>query len=125
MPDAAVEPIDLVTALVGQDGRPLRLAIAAGSRGIVVAATGAGNTHPDLLEAAQEAMAGGVPVVLTTRCPAGEAAATYAFPGGGVQWVRAGAILAGPLGGPRARVALALGLGAGLDDAGLRRLFAG
>jgi L-asparaginase len=124
LPEAAVEPVDLVTALVGQDGRPLRLAFAAGARGIVVAATGAGNTHPDMLEAAREAMAEGVPVVLTTRCPAGEAAATYAFPGGGVHWVGAGAILAGPLGGPRARVALALGLGAGLDDAGLRHFFA-
>ena len=124
LPDAAAEPVDLVTALAGQDGRPLRLALAAGTRGIVVAATGAGNTHPDLLAAAREAMAAGVPVVLTTRCPAGEVAAAYAFPGGGVHWQRAGAILAGPLNGPRARIALALGLGAGLDDAGLRRLFA-
>jgi L-asparaginase len=124
LPEAAAEPVDLVTALVGQDGRPLRLAWVAGARGIVVAATGAGNTHPDMLEAAREAMAGGIPVVLTTRCPSGEVAAAYAFPGGGVHWFRAGAIPAGPLGGPAARVALALGLGAGLDDAGLRRLFA-
>jgi L-asparaginase len=123
LPEAAVEPVDLVTALIGQDGRPLRLATGAGARGIVVAATGAGNTHPDMLEAAREAMAGGINVVLTTRCPSGEVAAAYAFPGGGAQWLRAGAIPAGSLAGPAARVALALGLGAGLDDAGLRRLF--
>ncbi|MFI5254680.1 MAG: asparaginase domain-containing protein, partial [Candidatus Limnocylindrales bacterium] len=123
IPTTAAEPVDLVTALVAQDGRPVRLALVAGARGIVVAATGAGNTHPDMLEAATEAMARGVPVVLTTRCPAGEVAAAYGFPGGGVHWARAGAILAGPLNGPRARIALALGLGAGLDDAGLRRLF--
>ncbi|HEY8168129.1 MAG TPA: asparaginase [Candidatus Limnocylindrales bacterium] len=124
LPEAAVEPIDLVTAVVGQDGRPLRLALAAKSQGIVVAATGAGNSHPDLLAAAQEAMAGGVPVVLTTRVAHGEVSGAYAFPGGGARWLAAGAIPAGTLGGPKARIALALGLGAGLDDAGLRRLFA-
>ncbi len=53
----------------------------------------------------------------------GAATATYAFPGGGARWLAAGAILAGPLGGPKARIALALGLGAGLDAAGLRELF--
>jgi len=125
IPEAAAEPVDLVTALVGQDGRPLRLALASETRGIVVASTGAGNTHPDMLEAAKEAIAAGIPVVLTTRCPAGEARPAYAFPGGGVHWLRAGAILAGPLGGPKARIGLALGLGAGLDTAGLRRFFAG
>ena len=41
----------------------------------------------------------------------------YAFPGGGATWLRAGAIPAGHLGGPKARIALALGLGAGLDRA--------
>jgi len=124
MPQAAVEPIDLITHVLGQDGRPLRLAVAAGSRGIVVAGAGAGTTHPDVLAAAREAMTAGLPVVLTTRSPHGEAATTYAFPGGGARWVEAGAILAGPLGGPKARIALALGLGAGLDTDGLRQLFA-
>ena len=114
--------IDLVTHVLGQDGRPLRLALAAKSRGIVVAATGAGNTHPDLLAAAETAMEAGLPVVLTTRSPHGEASATYAFPGGGARWLAAGAISAGSLGGPKARIALALGLGAGLDTAGLRQL---
>jgi L-asparaginase len=124
IPEAAAEPIDLVTHVLGQDGRPIRLAVAGGSRGIVVAASGAGNTHPDVLVAATEAMTAGLPVVLTTRSPHGEAAATYAFPGGGARWTEAGAILAGPLGGPKARIALALGLGAGLDSDGLRQLFA-
>ena len=123
IPESAVEPIDLVTHVVGQDGRLLRLALAGGTKGIVVVAPGAGNTHPDLLAAAQEAMATGIAVVLTTRSPHGRASATYAFPGGGARWLAAGAILAGPLGGPKARIALALGLGAGLDAAGLRDLF--
>jgi L-asparaginase len=124
IPEAAAEPIALITAVVGTDGTLLRLAVGAGAHGVVVAATGSGNTDPDLLAAAVEAIAAGVPVVLTTRSPSGRASAAYGFPGGGATWVRAGAILAGYLGGPKARIALALGLGAGLDVAGLRALFA-
>ncbi len=111
----AAEPILLVTAAIGTDGSLVEAGRSLGPRGVVVEATGAGNTHPGLLEACARAMAEGIPVVLTTRCPAGRAGATYAFPGGGGSWVRAGALLAGYLGGPKARIALALGLGAGLD----------
>ena len=67
----------------------------------------------------ERAMAAGLPVALTTRSPCGAASADYAFPGGGATWVRAGALLTGHLGGPKARVALALGIGAGLDRAAL------
>jgi L-asparaginase len=63
-------------------------------------------------------------VVLATRCPVGAAGAGYAFPGGGATWLRAGAIPAGHLTSPKARIALALGIGAGLDRAGLDRLLA-
>jgi L-asparaginase len=124
IPGAAVEPVALVTATVASDGAPLRWAVAGGARGIVVAATGAGNTHPDLLAAATDAMAAGIPVVLASRVPAGRVASAYGFPGGGARWIAAGAIPAGFLTPVKARIALALGLGAGLDDAGLRALFA-
>jgi L-asparaginase len=121
--DRAVEEVALVAVGVGMDGRPLTDA-ARWARGIVVEATGSGNTSPPLLEAATRAMAAGIEVVLTTRCPSGEASATYAFPGGGATWVRSGALLAGHLGGPKARIALACGLGAGLDHDALGRLLA-
>jgi hypothetical protein len=97
------------------DGTLLEAAVAAGADGLVVAATGAGNTSPGLLEAATRAMDAGLPVALTTRCGAGQAGTAYAFPGGGATWVRAGAMLAGSLSGPKARAALALGIGAGLE----------
>jgi L-asparaginase len=121
--ERAVEAVALIRATVGIDGRLLDAA-AAWSRGIVVEATGAGNTTPALLDAATRAMGQGIEVALTTRCPSGEASGAYAFPGGGAQWVRAGALLTGHLGGPKARVALALGLGAGLDHAALAELLA-
>lgn len=120
----AAERVRLVVATIGADGVEIDALRAAGADGLVVAATGAGNTSPLLLAAAERAMADGLPVVLTTRSPAGAASAAYAFPGGGATWVRAGAMLSGHLGGPKARVALALGLGAGLDHAGLAALLA-
>ena len=56
------------------------------------------------------AIADGLPVVARRRAARPVPRATgYAFPGGGATWVRAGAIQAGHLGGPKARIALALG----------------
>jgi len=122
--DRAPERVHLVTATTGMDGTAIDALLAAGADAFVVAATGAGNTTPELLTAAERAMAAGLPVALTSRSPSGAASADYAFPGGGATWVRAGAMLTGHLGGPKARVALALGIGAGLDHVGLAALLA-
>jgi L-asparaginase len=121
---AAAERVHLITATVAMDGGLLDAAVAAGADGIVVAATGAGNTDPALLAAAVRAMDAGIPVALATRCPAGRAGTAYAFPGGGATWVRAGALPVGHLCAVKARVALALGIGAGLDRDGLTALLA-
>jgi L-asparaginase len=120
--DRAAERVHLVTAHVAMDGSLVRAAVAAGIDGLVVEATGAGNTSHALLNACEEAIARGVPVVLATRCAAGQAGGAYAFPGGGATWLQAGAMPAGPLSGPKARVALALGIGAALDLDGLAAL---
>lgn len=125
IPARAVEPIPIIYAHLGSDGSMLRLALRAGAQGIVVAGTGSGNTHPDLLAAAREAIEAGLPVALASRCPSGPVTAGYAFPGGGATWRQAGAITAGTLGPTKARLALALGLGCGLDADGLRGLLAG
>jgi L-asparaginase len=111
--------VELVQAGIGSDGSMIDAAVASGARGLVVAATGAGNTSAGMLAAAERAMAGGVTVVLASRCSAGAVSTAYAFPGGGATWVRAGAIPVGTLCAIKARVALALGLGAGLDGAGI------
>jgi L-asparaginase len=116
--------VHLLTAGIGSDGSLLDAAVAAGADGIVVAATGAGNTSPGWLEAAERAMATGVVVALASRCPAGAVSTAYAFPGGGATWVRAGAVRVGTLCANKARVALALGLGAGLTREALASLLA-
>ncbi len=122
--ERAADRVFLITATVATDGTPISALQAAGADGFVVEATGAGNTSATLLAAAEAAIADGIPVVHATRCPAGAATADYAFPGGGATWIRAGAIPAGHLTGPKARIALALGLGAGLNHAGLTALLA-
>ena len=122
--ERAAERVYLVEATVATTGAPIAALHADGADGFVVAATGAGNTDARLLAAAEDAMADGIPVAITTRCPIGVASADYAFPGGGATWLRAGAIPTGHLGGPKARIALALGIGAGLDRDGLVALLA-
>ena len=121
----AAEGVRLVIAHVAMNGDVIDALVPVGVDGLVVEATGAGNTAPGLLEAAQRLMRTGAPVVLATRCPAGAAGTGYAFPGGGATWVRAGALLPGHLTGPKARIALALGIGAGLGRGDLAALLAG
>ena len=121
---SAAAEVLLLRAHVAMDGRLLDAAAALRPAGIVVEGTGAGNTDARLLEAATRAMGDGIAVVLASRCPSGAASPDYAFPGGGATWRRAGAILAGHLTGPKARVALAAGLGAGLGLDALTALLA-
>jgi len=120
--DRAADGVVLLTAHVAMDGTLLDAAAALRPPGIVVEATGAGNTAGQLVEAAGRAIQEGIVVALTTRCAAGAAGTSYAFPGGGATWQGAGALLAGHLSGPKARIALALGLGAGLERHGLAEL---
>jgi L-asparaginase len=122
--DRAAEGVLLLTAHVAMDGALLDAAAALGPPGIVVEATGAGNTAASVVEAAGRAIEQGIAVAFTTRCPAGAANAQYAFPGGGATWVRAGAMLAGHLSGPKVRIALACGLGAELDREALTAMLA-
>lgn len=122
---AAADQVRLITAHVAMDGSIIDGLDAIGVTGLVVAATGAGNTSGQLLDAARRLIERGVPVVLTTRAGAGAAGTGYAFPGGGATWVRAGAMLAGTLSGPKARIALALALGAELDRNAMAALLAG
>lgn len=110
-PEAAALPIPLVVAAL-DDADALDAALARSPAGMVVAATGGGNTPPRYLEAAVELIGQGVPVALTTRCPSGRVRPGYGFPGGSTQWWEAGALFTGTLDALKARVLLALGIGA-------------
>jgi L-asparaginase len=124
-PGSAAMPIPIIVAALETPGAALDAAVRDGARGVVVAATGSGNTHPDLLRAAVAARDAGVEVVLASRTGAGAVGPGYAFPGGGATWVRAGVPLAGLLTPIQARVALALALGAGMAGPDLAALLQG
>jgi L-asparaginase len=112
LPAVSVEDVHLVTAVVGMDGSLLRGIAGLRPRGVVIAATGSGNTSVPLLEAARELIDDGTIVCLSTRAPGGTVDPAYAFPGGGATWQRSGALMS-RLDGPKTRVALALALAAG------------
>jgi L-asparaginase len=118
IPDAAAVPVPILTAVL--DDRP-RLPDD-DPAGLVVAATGGGNTSVALLDVARPLIGRGLPVVLTTRCPSGQPAPGYGFSGGSTTWWEAGATFSGTLGPLKSRVLVALGVGAGLGRAELATL---
>lgn len=114
IPERAAVPVPLLTVALDDHGA-MEAVVARRPAALVVAATGGGNTPPAHLEVARSLLADGVPVALTTRCPSGAVRPGYAFPGGSSQWWEAGALFSGTLDGLKARMFLALGLGAGLS----------
>jgi len=60
--------VEIVTSHAGADGRVIDALVAAGVHGIVVAGTGNGAVHEQLMQAARRAAAAGVPVVRASRC---------------------------------------------------------
>jgi L-asparaginase len=119
IPEHAAEPVFLVTFVSGMDGTVIKLLGGQHPAGFVLAAAGSGNTHPDFQAAALEEQAAGAVVVLTSRCAFGSVAPIYAFPGGGATWARAGVLLSS-LPALKARVGLALALGAGVGAGELK-----
>ena len=86
--------------------------MAAGAQGLVIEGMGRGNVTPGLA-AAIKAVAGEVPVIMTTRCIRGRAAPMYGYDGGAATLQKHGVIFADHLPGPKARLMLMLLLGEG------------
>ena len=74
------------------------------------------NANERVLDGVRDAVRGGVPVAVASRCVAGRVEPVYGR-GGGRDLAEAGALFAGDLAGPKARVLLQLALGAGVDPA--------
>ncbi|HJQ96907.1 MAG TPA: asparaginase [Candidatus Polarisedimenticolaceae bacterium] len=123
--DRLEERVDLVTAAVGADARFLRHAVACGAKGIVVEAMGRGNVPPAMLDGVREAAAAGIPVVVASRCAEGGTSPRYGYEGGGVTLAACGALFAGDLTPPQARIKLMALLGSGADARAVRAAFSG
>lgn len=100
-------PVDLVRLYAGSDARFVQTAVESGARAIVLEGTGRGNANEQVLEGVREATSAGVAVVVCSRCVEGRVEPVYGR-GGGRDLAEAGAVFAGDLAGPKARVLLQL-----------------
>ncbi|MCW2705133.1 MAG: hypothetical protein JWQ37_3128 [Blastococcus sp.] len=116
--------VDIAACYPGADGTALRAFAAAGAHGIVLQATGAGNANPAICDTVAELTGCGLVIVTCTRVPAGAVVPIYGN-GGGADLVRAGAIPAGMLRPPQARIILAALLSAHDDVEAVRAAFTG
>lgn len=112
-PSALSARVAMVPAVVGDAGVVLD-AVRDGHDGLVLVAFGRGNMPPLLAAAVQRWLDAGKPVVLATRCAAGEVLPIYAFEGGGARLLQAGAIAAGPRAPSQAWMELVVSLSAGV-----------
>jgi L-asparaginase len=116
--------VHLVKMAAGADALILKALLDARVAGIVIEGSGAGNVPNVWNEPIAAIIAAAIPVVLVSRCPTGRIAPVYGGPGGGRTLHDLGVIDGGWLSGPKARVALSLGLGAGMNVDAIRGLFA-
>jgi L-asparaginase len=122
MPMAAALPVPIVTAVLDGDEASARR-LTEDAVGVVIEATGSGNTHPMLIELAGDLLQRQVPVVVTSRAFMGRVTPGYGFDGGSSRWWAAGVTFAGFLDARKSRLALALGRGAGLRNEDLPGLY--
>jgi L-asparaginase len=106
--------VAMVSLVIGDDGTMLDLARPEHD-GVVVVAFGSGNMPPGAVPAVRRWIDEGKPVVLASRCHAGQVTPVYAFDGGGARTVAMGAIPAGPRTPSQARMELVLALSAGVS----------
>jgi L-asparaginase len=83
--------------------------------GLVVAATGLGNTTASVCAAIDDLRAASIPVVIASRCHEGATAPLYGGDGGGTTLDGLGVLWAGDLPAWKARIKLAVALAAGDD----------
>lgn len=113
-PAESLPQVDLIRLHAGSDDRFVRASLESGGRAIVLEGTGRGNASERVVPGVEAAVREGVPVVVCSRCLAGRVEPVYGR-GGGKDLADAGAMFAGDLAGPKARVLLQLALAAGLD----------
>ncbi|AXR79360.1 asparaginase [Natrarchaeobaculum sulfurireducens] len=104
--------VEILPSGLAVDDRQLERAVADGVDGLVLAASGIGNTTPELGDAVADAIDAGIPVVVATRCYDGAVSARYGGPGGSRTLRDHGTIPAGDLPPWKARIKLGLALSA-------------
>lgn len=117
--------VDLIKCYAGMDEKFFQYSANSGAEGIVVEAMGVGNVPPRAFEGIKYAVEKGIPVVLVSRCPAGETLDIYGYPGAGKLLHDIGVLFADYLNGQKARVKLMIALGITAELTKLRMIFEG
>ncbi len=120
-----VEDVHLLKLGVGATDRLLWQLIEAKSAGVVIEALGGGRVPPDWMPAIREAVQGGMPVVIASRCPSGRVYDAYGYSGAYRDLQAAGAIFAEGINGQKARIKLMVALGCTRDRSAIQALFSG
>lgn len=108
--------VEIVAMYGGADGQLIKAAVDHGAKGIVVQGLGWGNVNLPMFAAIKEAIAKGVPVVITSRVPNGRVLPNYGFDGGGKTLVNVGAVMGDDLSPQKARILLMLLLQDGANN---------
>ena len=112
----ALPRVEIAYAYAGSDGSAIRAFVAAGAKGLVMAAFAPGMMTPGDTDAIREAVAAGVSVVMSTRAGSGVAL-------DGARAKALGVLNADNLNPQKARLLLALALTVSREPSAIRRIF--
>ena len=113
--DKIISNVELLTVYAGMNEKFFKFSVDSGVEGIVVEALGVGNVPPAAFEGIKYVVNKNIPVVLVSRCPAGETDYIYGYPGAGKWLNEIGVIFTDFLNGQKARIKLMLALGVTKD----------
>jgi L-asparaginase len=109
--DSLETHVGYVKTVLGSDGLLVDALANGGARGIVIEAFGEGSTTSAMAASIERALAAGVVIVVASRALLGGTAPLYTEVGESRWLLNLGAIFAGRLSGPKARIKLMLALG--------------
>lgn len=121
--DSINSNVDLVKVYAGIKPNVFKFLADSKIDGLVVEALGVGNVPPPAFEGIKYVLSKNIPVVLVSRCPAGETLDIYSYEGAGKWLKKAGVIFTDYLNGQKARIKLMLALGANLNKKQLYDFF--
>ncbi len=115
--------VDLIKVYAGMNDKFFKHSADSGVEGVVVEAMGVGNVPPAAFDGIKYIVDKNIPVVLVSRCPAGETLDIYGYPGAGKWLKQLGVIFADYLNGQKARIKMMIALGLTKDVNKLRKMF--